>query len=230
VHDEVQELAGLGCSVRYPRQPPLCAPDAQDPSAPTTHPRTLDIRCWVSGNSSLGELAYMVLASRESRLRSPLFLNWENHSPTPPKLRDQIKSVKKYSDLNYWIHIALWGKRMQWNGQREPCCRSFMVCSGCTWCYVMRIRHRNVDLRRKSQVFSTLTILLIFFILRCSWEPQLITEHVRPQDGCAIRFLRYRAGHKGRELSKESSALWRPAVILGSFVLLWPLCPLCPHL
>jgi hypothetical protein len=74
-----------------------------------------------------------------------------------------------------------------------------------------------------SGLFNTSHILLLFFILRSSWEPQPITEHVKPQDVWVMRILRYRVGHNGRVLSKESSAL-------ANFVLLWPLCPLCPHL
>jgi hypothetical protein len=45
---------------------------------------------------------------------------------------------------------------MQWGGQREPCCRSTRVCSGYAWCYVMRIRHRNVEPKPKAQVSSAL--------------------------------------------------------------------------
>jgi hypothetical protein len=78
-----------------------------DPWAPTTHPRTLDIRWWISGNSYPGELVCMVLASRESRLGSPLFLNWETFLPLLLNSWGSDEICQKFSDLNFWTHCGV---------------------------------------------------------------------------------------------------------------------------
>jgi hypothetical protein len=88
-----------------------------------------------------------------------------------------------------WIQIVYNPRRIQQGDLRGPCYSRKSVHSGSTWSYVMKIRHKNVIPRGKSQVLKHFTCptSLLWFSGAAFLQPN--TQNIKLLDGRLRRIL-----------------------------------------